>query len=331
MDSSDSGGARVAVRRELDRERWYLRLAADVREGLGSDPKRLLPKYFYDARGSELFVQITELPEYYQTRTERAILERHAPALVEEAASRALVEYGSGSAGKTRILLDAMAEAGRLEGYAPVDVSPEPVESVARRVAEDYEGVEVVGVVADFEEPLSLPFPELPRLVLFLGSTIGNLTEDEAAAFLRRVRGELGPGDRFLCGFDLVKDPERLVRAYDDAAGVTADFNRNVLRVINRELAADFDPLAFRHQARWDEEHSRIEMHLVSARSQEVSVRGLGMVVRFEEGESIRTELSHKYTRDAASGLLREGGFRLARWETDPREWFAVGLARPEG
>jgi L-histidine N-alpha-methyltransferase len=315
----------------MDPGRRRRELADDVTEGLGSSPKTLPPKYFYDERGSELFVQITDLPEYYQTRTERRLLEEHADSLVEEAAPRALVEYGSGSAGKTRILLDAMAAADRLRGYAPIDVSPQPVGSVSREVAADYPGTTVVGVVADFEKPIALPFADRPRLVAFLGSTIGNFRQEEAAAFLARTRAELGPEDAFLCGFDLVKDRERLVAAYDDASGVTAEFNRNVLRVINRELDADFDPAAFRHEARWDEERARIEMHLVSERSQEVSIRELGSTVPFREGESVRTELSHKYTRETAAGLLREGGFRLARWETDPKEWFALGLARPEG
>lgn len=317
------------IRREIDPGRQRRALAADVREGLVTRPRSLPPKYFYDARGSELFERITRLPEYYQTRTERSILERVAPSLVDEVGPGALVEFGAGSAGKTEVLLRAGRERGGLRGYAPIDVSPEAVEGAVRRIGRRYPGLRVIGVVGDFQEDLPLPFADEVRLVLFLGSTIGNFEAPAAAAFLRGVRRRMGPSDAFLVGFDLVKDRDRLVAAYDDAAGVTAAFDLNVLRVIDRELDADFDPDAFEHRAVWNEEAARIEMHLVSVRPQTVRVGALDLELEFDEGETIRTELSHKYTRRSASALLEEGGFEAARWETDPEELFAVALGRP--
>ena len=320
----------VEIRRELAPDALRRQMAEDVRDGLGSRPRTLPPKYFYDARGSRLFEAITRLPEYYQTRTERSILERIAGDVARRSGARAVVEYGSGSAGKTEILLEALHRAGRLEGYGPVDVSPEPLRDAAERLVERWPGLRVEGVVGDFETALELPFPELPRLVLFLGGTVGNLREPEAVDFLDRTAGRMADEDAFLIGFDLVKDRETLVAAYDDASGVTAEFNRNVLRVLNRELNADFEPEGFRHRAEWNEEQARIEMHLVAEQAQEVRLRALGMEVRFEAGETLRTELSHKYTRETATRLLERGGFRAERWETDPEDRFAVALARVE-
>lgn len=316
------------LRRELDPGSWRDQLAADVREGLAAEPKRLPPKYFYDERGSRLFERITRLPEYYQTRTERRILERVASTLVEGVEPRALVEYGSGSAGKTGTLLEAMAERDRLEAYGPVDVSEEALREAARRYLRRYPQLRVEAVLADFESTVRLPFAELPRLVLFLGSTIGNFRQREAVSFLRRVREQLSGGEGFLVGFDLVKSRERLESAYDDEAGVTARFNRNVLRVVNRELDADFDPGAFEHRAFFDPGKSRIEMHLVSRTPQRVRVRELDLTVQFEAGESLRTELSYKYTRASARELLEAAGLEMVRWDTDPQELFALALAR---
>lgn len=324
-------GKTVEIRRKLEPDALRRQMADDVREGLGSDPKTLPPKYFYDARGSRLFEAITRLPEYYQTRTERAILERIAGEVARESGARALVEYGSGSSGKTEVLLEALHRAGRLEGYAPIDVSPEPLRDAAERLVERWPELRVAGVVADFETPMDLPFSGLPRLVLFLGSTIGNLPEGEAVAFLRRTAGRMEAEDVLVIGFDLVKDPEVLLAAYDDDQGVTAEFNRNVLRVINRELGADFDADRYRHRAVWDGERARIEMHLVADEAQRVRIGALGMEVRFAAGEALRTELSHKYTRASATALLERAGFRLLRWETDPDERFAVALARAGG
>ena len=319
---------RIALRRESTDEDRRSRLAEDVREGLGSEAKSLPPKYFYDARGSKLFEAITRLPEYYPTRAERTILEARADDLVEELRPEALVEYGSGSSGKTRVLLEAMDREGLLRGYAPIDVSPEPVREASEALAERHPELRIEGLVADFERPLELPFAHLPRLILFLGGTIGNLSRDDAVAFLARTADEMSAADGLLVGFDLVKDRETLEAAYDDPARVTAEFNLNVLRVLNRELDAGFELEAFRHRAVWNEEQRRIEMHLVSEREQRVPIRALGMEVAFEEGESILTEISRKYTRESASDLLERAGLTLARWETDPEGLFALALAR---
>jgi L-histidine Nalpha-methyltransferase len=303
-------------------------LVADVREGLARRPRALPPKYFYDARGSRLFEEITRLPEYYLTRAERSILLRAAHSLVEDVQPSALVEFGSGSSGKTEILLDAGARVGGLRGYAPIDVSRDAIERAVVRLSGRYPDLDIVGMVADFHEDLDLPFAGAPRLVLLLGSTIGNFRPDEARAFAGRIRGLLAASDAFLVGFDLVKDGRALVAAYDDARGVTADFNRNALRVLNDRLGADFDPDAFRHRATWNEEEVRVEMHLVSDRPQTVHLPSLELELAFEEGESIRTELSHKYTRASATALLEDGGFTVERWETDEEDRFGLALAR---
>lgn len=318
---------RITLRRELrdgDRRR---QMAADVREGLGSDPKSLPPKYFYDARGSKLFEAITRLPEYYPTRAERTILEDRADDLVEDLRPEALVEYGSGSSGKTLVLLEAMDRAGLLAGYAPIDVSPQPVREASEALAERYPELRIEGLVADFEHPLDLPFAAMPRLVLFLGGTIGNLSREDAVAFLRRTADEMTAADGLLVGFDLIKDRERLEAAYDDPARVTAEFNLNVLRVLNRELDAGFDLDAFRHRALWNEEEGRVEMHLVSERRQRVPIRALEMEVAFEPEETILTEISRKYTRDRATDLLETADLSLERWETDPDGLFALAVA----
>lgn len=317
------------TREAIEPDRRGRTLVADVREGLGRRPRTLPPKYFYDARGSRLFDEITRLPEYYQTRTERSILERVAPSLVRSLRPVALVEFGSGSSGKTEILLRAGLLEGSLRAYGAIDMSPEPVRAAAERLRAHYPDLEIVGIVGDFEDDLDLPFEGDSRLVLFLGSTVGNLRHREAVSFVQGVRDRLLATDAFLVGFDLVKDRGRLVAAYDDARGVTAEFNRNVLLVLNRELSADFEPTAFRHRAIWNEAESRIEMHLVSSRRQTVTLPDLGMRLDFEAGESIRTELSHKYTRASATALLAEGGFRVERWEMDSQGWFALALARP--
>ncbi len=321
--------SRVRIRRELPSGALARAMAEDVLEGLGADPKTLPPKYFYDAEGSRLFHAITRLPEYYLTRAERAILEREADDLVADLEPRAVVELGSGTAGKTEILLEAMDRRGLLEGYAPIDVSAEPVREVAERLAARFDTIEVMGVVADFEGDVELPFADRRRLVLFLGSTIGNFERPQATAFVRRIGSRLGSDDGLLIGFDLVKDRETLEAAYDDEAGVTAEFNRNVLRVLNRHLDGDLPVEAFRHRATWHPDRERIEMHLVAERAIEARLRTLELDVRLEEGESIRTELSHKYTRESAGRLLSGGGLRLERWETDPEGRFALALARP--
>jgi dimethylhistidine N-methyltransferase len=285
------------------------------------------PKYFYDARGSRLFEEITRLPEYYQTRAEREILERRAGEIVRARRPGVLVEFGSGSASKTRTLLDAMRGASTLVGYAPVDVSADVSRRAAAALVREYPDLRVEGVIGDFERPHALPFPGQRRLFAFLGSTIGNFEPGEAVTFLRAVADEMTGDDAFLVGFDLVKDRETLERAYDDAAGVTAAFNRNLLHVLNRELGADFDPEAFAHRAVWNEARERIEMHLVAGSPQAVRIPAIDLDLRFEAGEGIRTELSHKYTRRSARALLAGGGLALADWWTDDADRFALGLA----
>lgn len=328
---SPEGGthARIEILRPPERHHPFEDLETDVAIGLTDDSKWLPPKYFYDSRGSELFEEITRQPEYYQTRTEKLILERTAASIVAELRPTALVELGSGSAAKTRVLMDAMRDAGLLHGYGPIDVSESALRQSAAELVIDYPDLLVVGVLGDFEHPLELPLSDDTRLVAFLGSTIGNMTREQAVDFLRRISGQLNADDCFLIGFDRVKDLDVLEAAYNDTAGVTREFNLNVLRLINRELDADFDLHRFEHRAFYDQVHSRIEMHLDSRGEQVVRVRAIDLDARFGDGESIRTELSYKYTRRSASDLLADGGLELERWETDPDELFALGIARP--
>ncbi|NKY99783.1 L-histidine N(alpha)-methyltransferase [Nocardiopsis alborubida] len=306
-------------------------LRTDVAEGLTARPKQLPPKWFYDERGSSLFEEITTLPEYYPTRAERAILELRADEIAAAAGAEALIELGSGSGVKTRLLLDAMRRRGRLTRFVPVDVSGDFLDSSARRVADDHPGLDVHAVVGDFEEHLGL----LPvggedggrQLLAVLGSTIGNQEPGPRAAFLRDIRGALRPGDSLLLGADLVKDPARLVAAYDDAQGVTAAFNRNVLAVINHRLGADFDPGAFDHVARWNAEREWVEMRLRSRADQRVRVADLDLEVEFAAGEEMRTEVSAKFRREGLTAELEEAGFAPAHWWTDPAGDFALTLA----
>lgn len=319
---------RIVLHNRLEDRTSPFRLAEDALHGLTSDPKTIPPKYFYDARGSRLFEAITRLPEYYQTRTERAILDRWAPEVVHDLRPGVLIEFGSGSAAKTRALLDSMRDEGLLHGYGPLDVSADASRRASEALALEYPELRVEGVIGDFERPHDLPFPGRRRLLIFLGSTIGNFTPDRSVTFLRSVAREMTPADGFMIGFDLVKDRATLERAYNDSAGITAEFNLNLLRVMNRELGADFDVGEFEHRAFYNEQETRIEMHLVSSRSQTVRLDTIDLVTEFERGESIRTELSHKYTRDSVEKLLGAGGLRLAAWETDSAGRFALALAR---
>jgi L-histidine N-alpha-methyltransferase len=306
-------------------------MAADVRAGLTKPFKELKPRYFYDERGSELFERISELPEYYPTRAERAILQRSAPEIVTVAGEPAtLIELGSGSAAKTRVLLDAMATAGCLGAYAPVDISEEITRDTADRIADEY-GITVHGLVCDFELDLeSIPLGG-PRVIALLGGTIGNFEPQQRAGFLRRVANLLGPEDHFLLGTDLVKDRETLEAAYNDAAGVTAEFNLNVLAVLNRELGADFDLGAFEHTAFWDDENLWVDIRLRSLARQIVSFSQLDLRIPFDAGEQMRTEISTKFAREGLEGIYREAGLELAAWWTDPEDLFALSLARRAG
>jgi len=304
-------------------------LAADVRAGLSRTPRWLPPRWFYDEEGSNLFDLITDLPEYYQTRTEAAILRERASAIAMQARPEAVVELGAGSARKTRVLIDACRAQGALRIYTPFDVSDSVVWHTSHELVDEYPDLTVYGMVGDFGSHLGF-IPRLGRrLVVFLGSTIGNLEGEERRRFLREVRTLLEPDDTFLCGFDLVKDRDELVAAYDDSAGVTAAFNRNVLRVINRELGADFDVDAFTHVALYDSEHERIEMHLRAESPQTVRIPGAAMRVDLAGGETIRTEVSAKFTRASVEAALSDAAMQLEEWFTDPRERFALALASP--
>ncbi|MFE4645935.1 L-histidine N(alpha)-methyltransferase [Streptomyces sp. NPDC056730] len=299
-------------------------LRADVLQGLTRTPKVLPPKWFYDSRGSELFEEITRLPEYYPTRAEREILLARAPEIAAATGARTLVELGSGSSEKTRHLLDALTG---LHSYVPVDVSESALTGAAESLLAEHPGLHVHALIADFTGGLALPGTPGPRLVAFLGGTIGNLLPAERASFLASVRGLLAPGDALLLGTDLVKDESVLVRAYDDTAGVPAAFNKNVLLVINRELGADFDPRDFDHVALWDAEHEWIEMRLRARRDLTAKVPELDLVVHFAAGEEVRTEVSAKFRQDRVRAELAGAGMELAHWWTDEEGRFALSLA----
>jgi L-histidine N-alpha-methyltransferase len=325
---SAAGNGRVSIDVHLPPGGPLSGMAADVRAGLTKPFKELSPRYFYDERGSELFEQITELTEYYPTRCERAILEQHSAEIVEAARPRALIELGSGSAAKTRVLLDAMRDGGRLEAYAPVDISEEITRETARAIAAEYPGVEVLGHVCDFELDLERVPVEGPRIIAFLGGTIGNFQPAQRATFLRRVANLLDPDDRFLLGTDLVKDRATLEAAYDDPNGATEAFNKNVLAVLNERLGADFDIEAFEHVARWDADNLWMDIRLRSLRHQVVSIAALELQVAFQAGEEMRTEISTKFARPGLEGIYAEAGLQLTDWWTDPDGLYALSLAR---
>ncbi|WP_329569839.1 L-histidine N(alpha)-methyltransferase [Kitasatospora sp. NBC_01266] len=316
--------------RLLPTDHFAQALRSDVRHGLTAPAKWLPPKWFYDKRGSELFEDITKLPEYYPTRAERAILTERAAEIARATRARTLVELGSGSSEKTRLLLDALRALGTLETYVPVDVSESALREAGQALAGEYPELAIHGVVSDFTASLGLPrAAHAPKLVAFLGGTLGNLLPAERAGFLAALRAELAPGDALLLGTDLVKDPAVLVAAYDDAAGVTAEFNKNLLNVLNRELNAGFDPGAFEHVARWDPEQEWIEMRLRSRAAQRVAIPALAMAVDFAEGEELRTEVSAKFRRDKVAAELAEASFTLRHWWTDPEGRFGLSLAEP--
>ncbi len=304
-------------------------MARDIRLGLTARPKELAPKYFYDELGSQLFERITELPEYYPTRTEREILSQRSAEIVAAAGEPGtLVELGSGSAAKTRHLLSAMRDAGCLATYVPVDISEEITHETAKSLVEEYPGLTIRGLVCDFEHDLErIPNGGGGRLVAFLGGTIGNLYPDARHDFLTRIAALLEPGDQILLGTDLVKDPDRLEAAYDDPGGVTAEFNKNVLRVLNREFGGDFDLDEFEHVARYDTEAARMDIRLRSLAEQTVRLDGLDLTVRFAAGEEMRTEISSKFTRERLERVYLDAGLRPDGWFTDPAEDYALSLA----
>ena len=302
---------RFSIEPRLPSDYLAATLRADVRQGLSAQPKTLPPKWFYDELGSKLFEQITELPEYYPTR------------------ACSLVELGSGSSRKTRLLLDALTAQGTLQRYSPLDVSASALEEAAQALCRDYPALRITAAVTDFEHDLALHDEPGPRLFAFLGSTIGNLNPAERREFYRMLRAGLGTGDALLLGVDLVKDPAVLVSAYDDSQGVTAAFNKNVLQVLNRELDADFDPDAFEHRAVWNADAEQIEMHLVARAEQRVTIPAVDLSVAFAAGESLRTEISSKFRRESLTAELAAAGFAVHHWWTDHGARFAQLLAVP--
>lgn len=302
-------------------------LRNDVSHGLRQTPKSLPPKWFYDSVGSDLFDQITRLPEYYPTRAEAQILRGESPAIAAASAADTLVELGSGTSEKTRLLLAALHDTGSLRRFVPFDVDAGVLESAGSALQKEYPTLQIDAVCGDFEEHLAKIPAGGRRLFVFLGSTIGNLTPQPRARFLAALADVLQPGDSLLLGTDLVKDTERLVRAYDDSAGVTARFNRNVLAVLNRELGADFDVDSFDHVARWNPEEERIEMWLRAAAAQHVTVAALGLAVDFAAGEEMLTEVSCKFRPEHVARELADAGLRRTHWWTDSAGDFAVSLA----
>jgi L-histidine Nalpha-methyltransferase len=326
MANDTASAPRVDVYLTADDLRNALR--SDAARGLRSTPKDIPPKWFYDTRGSQLFDDITRLPEYYPTRCERAILVERADEIAEVTNADTLVELGSGTSDKTRILLDALRDAGTITRFVPFDVSEQTLRDAAASVNQEYPSVAVHAVVGDFEHHLGTIPHEGRRLVAFLGGTIGNLLPPVRAEFLLEIAKGLGADDHLLLGLDLVKDVDRLEAAYDDAQGVTAEFNMNVLAVMNRELDADFDAAHFEHVAVFDKDNARIEMRLRSLDEQTVQVRALELSVPFAAGEEMRTEVSAKFTREQVTEELANAGMQLARWWTDPDGDFALVLAR---
>ncbi len=307
------------------------KMADDVRAGLCVYPKEVAPKYFYDDRGSRLFEQITELPEYYPTRAEREILEQRSSEIhVAAGCPSTLIELGSGSAAKTRHLLSAMRACDSLETYVPVDISEEITARTAAELVEEYPGLDVHGLVCDFEQHLErVPHGTDKRMIAFLGGTIGNLYPRQRHAFLERIAALLGPDDHLLLGTDLIKDRDRLEAAYDDSAGITAEFNKNVLAVLNNQLGADFDLDCFEHVARYDEEAERMDIRLRSTADQEVRLDGLDLEISFAVGEEMRTEISTKFTRERLEDVYAGAGLELRGWFTDAAGDYALSLARP--
>src|SRR6516162_2401728 len=310
-------------------DRYLDTLRADVRAGLTANPKTLPPKYFYDASGSKLFDEITRLPEYYLTRAETLILERHAPAIAGLSRCESLVELGSGTSAKTRLLLRALRDGGTLREFVPFDVDPAVLADASDALANEYPGLRIAPFTGDFERDLGAIPAGGRRTIAFIGSTIGNLEPAARAGFLAQVGAALRPGDTFLLGIDLVKDVGRLLEAYADAAGVTAEFNRNVLLVVNRELDADFRVEEFEHVALWDADHEWIEMRLRAVREQTVTIRDLGLVVSFAAGEELRTEISAKFRRAGIEAELAAAGLRMVRFWTDRPGDFGLLLAEP--
>ena len=304
-------------------------MVRDVHQGLAHNPKQLSPKYFYDERGSELFEEITQLPEYYLTRAERSLLERRIPEIISRVHPCSLVELGAGSATKTRIILDQMRTSGCAECYVPVDVSKDFLEATAIQLRADYADIRIMPVVSDITEPFSLPPLAGPTLVAFLGSTIGNFPRQQAVSLLSHIARAMASADRFLLGADLIKDPGVINRAYNDSRGITAAFNLNILERLNRELGADFPIAEYEHRAFYNDQQHRVEMHLVARRAHTVTIPSIGEIT-LDAGESIRTELSYKYDRTILEDILCASGLVIEQWMPAEDGSFALALARAE-
>ena len=324
--------SRFTLDHRLPPDHYQAGLRADVLQGLAAPPRTLSPKWFYDEHGSELFEQITALPEYYLTRAEHEILTGHAAEIAAASEAATLVELGSGSSRKTRLLLDALTAAGTLERYVPVDVSATALTAAGEALCAEYQGLRVAATVADFEQDLVLDAADpSPRMLAFLGSTIGNFDPKQRQGLYAAFHRALHDDDTLLLGADLVKDEAVLVPAYNDAMGITEAFDKNVLAVLNRELDADFDPTGFGHVALWNADEERIEMRLRSHGAQNVKIRALDLVVDFAPEEELRTEISCKFRREGLTAELEHGGFDVEHWWTDRAERFALLLARPIG
>jgi len=317
----------VSLSNHLAADSAAVALRRDVYNGLTHTPKTLPPKWFYDSVGSDLFDQITRLPEYYPTRTEAQILRDHSAEIATASGADTLVELGSGTSEKTRLLLSALRDTGSLRRFIPFDVDAGMLQAASSAILDEYPGIEIEAVCGDFEEHLG-KIPRVGRrLVVFLGSTIGNLTPGPRAEFLSALSDTLAKGDTLLLGTDLVKDPDRLIRAYDDSAGVTARFNRNVLAVVNRELDADFDLDAFDHVAKWNADEERIEMWLRAGSAQRVRVAALDLTIDFAAGEEMLTEVSCKFREQGVVEELAAAGLKRSHWWTDPAGDFGLSLS----
>jgi L-histidine N-alpha-methyltransferase len=304
-------------------------MVRDVQQGLTSRPKQLSPKYFYDERGSELFEEITELPEYYLTRAERSLLESRIGEIISNARPCSLVELGAGSATKTRIILDQMRTNGCAECYVPVDVSKDFLEATAIQLRADYADIQIMPVVSDITEPFALPPLASPTLVAFLGSTIGNFPRPQAVSLLSHIARAMGSTDRFLLGADLIKDAAVINRAYNDSRGITAAFNLNILERLNRELGANFPVADYEHRAFYNDRQHRVEMHLFARTAHTVTIPAIGDIA-VDAGESIRTELSYKYDRTILEDILCASGLVMEQWMPAEDGSFALALARAE-
>ena len=324
---SESFSDRITIDNQIDPAGDQAALE-ELRRGLAESPKRIPTRYLYDRRGSELFEEITRLPEYYPTRAERTILEQEAAHIQEISQCHQLLELGAGAATKTRVLLDAMQNAGTLEMYIPLDVSESEVGRVAEELVAEYPGLRVHGIVADFVQHLAVVPPGQNRLNLLLGGTIGNFSSEAAVELLQRIGKQMDDCDFFLLGADLIKDVSIIEAAYNDSRGVTAEFNRNILRVVNRFAQADFEPDRFDHLAFFNREFHRIEMHLVASEAMEVIVGALDLQFEVDAGEALFTEISCKYDRPMVESMLLRAGFDLTDWFTDPNEYFALALAQ---